>query len=310
MVFFKRATKVLTTRLFSLFSSAGTHQERMGLSQIVVLCSLVLSGCAGGPTKSYEQEPVFAKDKTVLSENVVLIDARPAFQHSIAHPAGAIGMAWQDFSQKTPPFEGVLEKDLFFHARRLARMGITPDTPVIILGNGQQGQGEEGRLAWTLKVMGIKNIQIAHIDHFRFESSTAEAPPRKPQPIWKPEVLDSWEISRQEFDQLILQPRVLPDSPVLLDVRTVEEYLGKKGPPLKIDYNAINVPWTEFITSQGEPNQAVVAKLAALGIDKNRQIILIDWQGVRSGLACFVLRDLGFSASNFSGGYYLLESQF
>ena len=276
---------------------------RVGLFSVL----LGLSGCMTQPTKSFEEEPALKKDLTSLSADVVLIDARPSFQHQLARPSGAIGMSWQDFSQKSEPFLGVLEKDLFFHARRLARMGISPQSSILVLGNGQQGQGEEGRLAWTLKVLGISKVQIGHVNHFRMASSKAEAPPRAAVPIWKPEPTEGLEIGKPEFENLLFQPRVAPDSPVLIDVRSVDEYVGKVGRSLKLDYSAINIPWTEFITSKGEPDPAVVDKLQSLSIGKNRRLIVIDWQGVRSGLATFVLREFGFTASNYSGGYDELE---
>lgn len=271
------------------------------------LAVLALSGCMTKPTKSFEQQPLIKKDLSSLPADVVLIDARPSFQYQLAHPSGAIGMSWQDFSQKSEPFLGVLEKDLFFHSRRLARMGIGPESSVVVLGNGQQGQGEEGRIAWTLKVLGIKKVQIAHIDHFRMANSQSEPPPRAALPIWKPESPEAWEIGKAEFENLVFKPRVAADSPVLIDVRTVDEYLGRAGRPLKMDYAAINIPWTEFITSQGEPDPAVIDHLQSLGIGKSRRVILVDWRGVRSGLATFVLREFGFKASNYSGGYDELE---
>lgn len=281
---------------------------RKQTSFLIAAFVLVLAGCAAAPTNTYSEEPVFKKDKTAVSENVILIDARPAFEYSVAHVPGSISMQWNDFTQKDHPFEGILEPDQFFHTRRLARMGVAPDSTVVILGNGRKGDGAEGRLAWTFRVLGIDKTSFAHVESYSISGSTKEAPPpRAAVPMWKPDFQSSMVADKEQFEGVLYKPRVALDAPVIIDVRTVDEYTGKEGRKLKVDYGAINVPWTEFITAKGDPNPEIAKKLAAIGVTKSRTIYLIDWQGVRSGLATVVLKDLGYNAVNFAGGYTQLE---
>ena len=54
----------------------------------------------------------------------------------------------------------------------LARAGIAPDSSVVVLGRGLQGEGEEGRIAWMLAYLGVPNIQFANIGFA--EASTHE----------------------------------------------------------------------------------------------------------------------------------------
>jgi len=264
--------------------------------------------CQHRPTTSYVEEVVQTVDLKSVDTETIIIDARPTFLHQMAHPPGAIPMQWHDFAQKEAPFLGLLELDQFFHTRRLARLGIDPTKSILILGNGEQGAGEEGRIAWTLQYLGIPNVKISHVDRYRFSSTKEVPPPRVPLPIWKPQISSEINLSKAEFQNLLYQPRVASDAPVILDVRNLEEYLGRSGRPLKMDYGAINIPWTEFISSQGAPDPQIVKKLEDIGINKNRKVVLIDWRGVRSGLACYVLRSFGFNATNFAGGYDELET--
>ena len=106
------------------------------------------------PTKLYEMTPAQGKNlgtgteaqvMGVIRPGSVLVDARPDFEYSLAHVPGSWSMHWQDFSQKEKPFLGELDLDLFAHARRLARYGIRPLTPVVILGKGLQSSGEDYR---------------------------------------------------------------------------------------------------------------------------------------------------------------------
>lgn len=243
-----------------------------------------------------------------ITDQTVIVDARPAFDYSLAHINGSLALRWQDFTQREEARKGLLEGDLFFHARRLARMGIDPSTPVIVVGRGPFGEGEEGRVAWTLKYLGLKDVKFVHVDAFKLPHSQAEAAPRPAKPLWKPSLQEDLDI---EVKPLLnnVQKGALAGRPIFIDVRTEKEYLGKGQFKSVPDLGVINIPWTEFITSQSLPNKEVVAKLETVGITKDKKIILLDEMGVRSAMVTLVLRDLGYSkATNFSGGYILLSN--
>jgi thiosulfate/3-mercaptopyruvate sulfurtransferase len=215
-------------------------------------------------------------------------------------------MQWSDFTQHEEPFEGELEKDLFFHARRLARLGIDPSTPVIVVGLGPQGHGEEGRVAWTLKYLGVKNVSFASIDHFSLPLTSEEAPPRESKSLWKPQVDDSLLVDRKTMLKLITKPRDTK-APVIVDVRTHQEYLGKTSTALNKeipDIGAINIPWTEFFDSHGLIVPAMKQKLEAVAITPEKVLYVISEKGVESAAVTLALRELGYTkAANFAGGY-------
>lgn len=268
---------------------------------ILILFSV---GCQTPPTKTFETKPNTAKDeKALIGENTVLVDARPPFLSAIARPSGSIELQWQDFAQKEPPFEGYLEKDLFFHARRLARLGIGPGTDVLVLGRGEAGEGEEGRLAWTLRRLGLRNVRFASIDAVNWPLARDQAPARAEVPIWKPQPDPTLEVGRLEALELLKKEA---NATWVLDVRDPSDYL--KGPQvfdqLRVTARIINVPWIEFIEARGRPDPSVKQKLAAVGVAPSDRLLVIDEKGVRSATATLVLRDLGFDrATNWTGGY-------
>jgi len=284
----------------------------------LIFISIFWLGCQQTPTKVYQSVPTQTKEGAQAPQDIkvtdqtVIIDARPAFEYSVAHLNGAMNLRPEDFTQRESPLLGLLEKDLFGLARYLARKGISPQTPVVVVGRGIQGFGEEGRVAWTLKYLGVENVRFASIDYFSMPLTTAEAPPKAAAVIWKPEVDESLQVGRKEFVHEVMSPRAEATSTVIMDVRPTEEYLGKisskvvKPPP---DIGAINIPWTEFFARNGLVHEPIKSKLQSLGITEARKILVIANKGIESAAVTLALRELGFpKAANYSGGYLELTA--
>lgn len=269
----------------------------------------MLAGCQSKPTKIYDSVEARVRDgeKASVTAQHVIVDARPSFEFSVSNVPGSVNLRWDEFTQPQEPFRGLFEADLFFHTRKLARFGIGPDTPVIVVGRGPQGGGEEGRVAWTLKFLGVKNVSFMHIDSFDRGQLAASVEPRKPAPIWKPQPDETLIIAKPEFLKKVTTPRADLNSPVIMDVRSTAEYLGKVPGPFRQaapDIGATNIPWTEFITSQGLSRLEIKAQLESTGIHAGREIYVISNRGVESAAVTMVLRQLGYSkAANFAGGY-------
>ena len=242
--------------------------------------------------------------ENVIDSKTIVIDSRTPFEYSLSRVPGSISMQWNDFAQKEPPFLGLLEKDMFFHARRISRMGIGPDSKVLVIGKGPNGGAEEGRIAWTLQYLGVKDVTFTKSEHFVLSARSETPPPRPPASLWKPVLNADLNVELEEFQKILVSPRVSTDSPVILDVRDTEDY--KKNQKL-IDLAAINIPWRNFYIEADPEVLALSKNLEALGIHKTRKIILIDSKGVGAALATIVLRELGYQASCFSGGYEYLQ---
>ncbi len=269
-----------------------------------IISILLMSGCQAPPTKSYDSQPiqprVVSTTIPVITEQTVVIDARSPFEFSLWHLNGSINLQWQDFNQKTKPFLGLLELDTFSLARRFATYGIGPNTPVVVVGKGPHGNGEEGRLAWTLKVLGVSNVRFSSIELFSQPKTKEEAPPRKSETLWKPVVDDTLSVDKDLFQHR--------RTAVVIDVRSEAEYLGKdaaspyaKSAP---EVGAFNIPWVQFFDEKGLVSHQILSRLQAVGITPDREIYVVDNVGVRSAAVTLALRELGFAkAANFAGGY-------
>ncbi|MFN7728345.1 MAG: sulfurtransferase [Bdellovibrio sp.] len=281
------------------------------LGSAVVLLLLGV-GCQTTPTQTFETKDNFTKTPlharaTVLDEKTVIVDARAPFAFALSHPSRALSVQWADFTEKEAPFEGYLEQDLFFHARRLARMGIGPDSDVLILGSGRAGAGEEGRLAWTLRRMGLTKVRFAALDSIRASMTNEAQPPPAEVTIWKPVPDESLEIKRADA---MADIQKLKAGVVVLDVRTEKEYLQDADlfNRLNLMPKLINVPWVDFLSEQGTAHAQLEARLKSIGVEKSDLIYVIDDRGVKSAGATLILRELGFlRAANWTGGFRELD---
>lgn len=274
-------------------------------------------GCSLQPTKVYESQKINinglvegAQKPLVIDEHVFVIDARSPFDYNVAHIPQSVNIQWQEFSRSGAINRGLLSEDLFKEARRLALKGLTPKTPVIIVGNGLEGSGEEGRLAWTLLYLGFENVQFASHNYFKkIPLTSKETPPKTNVPVWKPQFIESLLVDVKEVKQIISNPQSLKEQVFIIDVRTEKEFFRRQG-DLSYEFpdiNAIHIPWTQFITEYGRPNFKIKNDLKDLGIFISSRVIVISHQGLRSGAVAAALTSMGYTnVSNFAGGYQQL----
>lgn len=267
-------------------------------------------GCQSTPTKVYEthtpnyQELVRGlKEPIVIDSATIIIDARPYFEYAMAHLPGAISLQWNEFSET--PQSGWLKADLDYSARRLSRLGITKESRVVIVGRGSDGEGEEGRLAWTLYFMGVRDVHFADIGYFKLRQTTVLTQPRKNAPVWKPEVDSSILITEKEFSEIKSSYQKGPV--VLIDVRTEKEYHRSQWMETPA-FRRFNIPFAEFFTQEGRPDPSMVKRLSEVGIARTAAIVVISQKGVRSAAVTMALLALGFNnVRNYAGGYNDLE---
>ena len=278
----------------------------MNISKIIFASALILFvGCQQKPTKITVQEPLIGETLTaeaLMKNQPVILDVRPAFEFNLAHAPGAINVRWEDFSQSNPKSRGLLQTDLFALARRLSLIGVSPETKVLVLGKGRLGSGEEGRIAWTLKVLGVKEVYTLLHTSYREMNTTKEAPLTQNKPYWKPEVAENLSVDFKEFKNLTESEA---KETVIVDVRSAQEFALRNLTQSKsVKSSVINVDWKDFFDDRGLPNKKIETVLTSKGISKDTRVVFISNHGVRSGAATYVMQYLGYKkAQNFAGGY-------
>ena len=223
-----------------------------------------------------------------------------------------MNLNWEDFSDRNGRFKGRLKQDLNDEARRLALLGISPESDVVVVGYGAQGEGGEGRMAWTLASMGVRKVQFVDFAYFKkLPLSNKIEPPRKNVPFWEVKTSHPLSASKEELLSVITAAAEGGTRTRILDVRSEREYFAKQGLGMgysQPDIQAVHIPWTEFLTNHGRPNLQLVDQLSGIGIKPSDRLILISNQGVRSATATMALLAMGFTNSvNFAGGYQELK---
>ncbi len=294
---------------------------------LAVLFSAGIFSCQNTPTKVTNQGQAAANSETdffrgFLKLKPVILDARTPLDFSVSHAPGAVLVQWQDFSQLKPGFRGFLQDDDVSLARRLSLWGIDPETPVLVVGSALQGQGEEGRIAWMLKYLGVKNVQFASWTVIRATIPRPEISPEN-KPTWKPAVQSQFLATPEEFKTAVLDRKAPPSrarlkslqmSPprtgalgpenLILDVREVAtdfSGLEKATVPLKI------ISWKKFLNAKGLAENSTETELKKENITKNKTIFVISENGVSSAAVTMILREWGYGARNFAGGYEYLR---
>lgn len=177
-----------------------------------------LAACGNTPTKVTAESPILEKpagtgipesavDGQAVGENVIILDARPAFAAAVAPLKQAQTLDWRDFTRRLQPRPLSLDGDLFFHTRRLARMGIGADSKVLVIGRGSEGEGEEGRLAWTLRYLGVSRTDFQSIEDFRPALQLENSPPPKEAAVWKPMANETLLETRAKFLERVKSAR-------------------------------------------------------------------------------------------------------
>ncbi|MGE0763036.1 MAG: sulfurtransferase [Bdellovibrionales bacterium] len=283
---------------------------------IIFFLLLTLTACQMKPTKvtqtaTYDSQFLLKQlaGPIKLDEKTIVIDTRPTFEYSLAHIPGAINLSWEDFAQPRAAVRGKVTADLPALTKRLAILGLSPAMPVVVVGSGKAGAGEDGRVAWSLTHLGFYDVQLVSNDYFKSGMNNAEPPARPNAPEWtaKPRA----ELEAQKSEVQAVATAVMKEgerkTSYLLDVRTRKEYFMKRGLGegyVTPDLGALHIPWTEFYTQDGRPNAEIRNQILALGWQPSDRIVVISDHGVRSGAVAFILSRIGFTnVANYTGGY-------
>lgn len=279
--------------------------------RLAVLAILFLvMGCQTQPTKVYESNQLNYEEQLsrlqkpiVIDSKTIVLDTRSPLDYGLSHIASSQNVHWDDFKIPGSNHAGLLD-DEFKVASRLAAMGISARSQVLIVGDGVRGSGEEARIAWMLLYLGVQNVQTADIDSLKVPRTNTTAPRNQSVDRWQPQLMKGLQADKEEILQAI---RGSAEKIVIIDARTEKEFFKKSkitsGYALP-EINSINIDWREFFTAQGRPKLSIVKRLEAIEVSKSARIIVISNRGLRSAAATYALTLLGFkNVSSYSGGW-------
>lgn len=265
----------------------------------------ISAGCAPNNAHSQAVErqldaPFIAvADAQQAAQNGALIlDTRIAPAFLLAHPQGAIRVAWDDFSD--PDQAGRLHPDLTVLADRIGALGVSNDRPVVVIGAWDDAWGEEGRIVWMLRTLGHTDVRLVHGGFGAWSAAglpIARGTSAPTPATFTPHYVPSVDTTFDELDQQTL----------LLDVRTQPEFDGAvlhgEARGGHVD-GAVHLEWTDLLDADGNLRTPEEIR-AVIGAPLDAPIAAYCTGGVRSAFVWAALEYAGYThASNYAGSWW------
>ena len=242
----------------------------------------------------------------------VLIDTRSSWKYLLGHIPGAINISdWKEFTVTSDGVPGQINQDKKFIVRKLRSLGIDHQKSIIIYGDMLDKWRTDGRFFWMFEFYGFKRVALLK-GGFQNWGKAGFPKSRGFGETPHPSNLETSDIhfNRDTLaDQKWIASRLGSPDMVLIDNREKHEYEGatpygsSKGGHIP---GALHINWREFFGSNGslKPREALSSLLRSKGIQPEQQIVVYCTGGVRSAMAYFVFRYLGYKVKNYDGSWW------
>lgn len=256
---------------------------------------------------------ITAQELRALPANeVVIIDTRSKWKYFLGHIPGSVNLPdWQDFTRVRDGVRGILVEDPRVIADKLRPLGIDTQKTIVLYGDPRDPWRTDGRFFWMFERFGFGSVSILQGGLNYWEKHGGPVA----RGIGKPAVQST--LSAKEIrlnpgvaaDPSWIRERLQSGQIAIIDNRTRKEYDGatpygsKRGGHIP---HAVHIHWPEFFTEEGivKDEQVVTSLLEKHGIRRDREIVVYCTGGVRSAMAYFVLRTLGYSVRNYDGSWW------
>lgn len=242
---------------------------------------------------------------------LVVIDVRGRAAYEFGgHIPGAVHTTWHDYSDPNAVAKGLLDPDMSRMEQKMRALGINNDSEVVIYSNPFDNWGDEGRMFWMLEYFGHKSLRILDGGWVKWvnERRPFEHGRVTPKPgNFTIHVAGHTIIAKDELRALLKQGH--PNT-MILDARSLEEYLGKEvsGIPRPGHIpSAIHLAWNGFLNNNATVKDlsTIKAGLEEKGVEPDKEIVCYCTGGVRSSWLYFVLKLAGYQkVRNYPGSWW------
>jgi thiosulfate/3-mercaptopyruvate sulfurtransferase len=241
----------------------------------------------------------------VSDDQVTVLDARGRDAWKSGHVPGSMVVDWTSFTPEETFERGTLLEDNEALQTKLRRLGVSNDTPVLVVGHADGGWGEAGRIVWMLRTLG--HAHAAMVDGGQSALVTAGVEPSTRSSTT--EVGDfeisrrnQWTVGRSDLREIFDDKDV-----VMLDTREAREFSGEtpygesRGGHIP---GAKHLYFKSLLGDDGrlKPKETIRHILEARGVRRGSRVITYCTGGVRSAWVAGVLIDMGYEdVRNFAG---------
>ena len=283
------------------------------LCSVVLLATLVLSGCGKGTVTQRQSEssdtfvgewvvdPEYAISK-IGSKDTLFVDGRGEKQAMLGTIKGAIATTWNDWcineGKQGDEKWGCIQEPADLE-QTLGNLGITKDKEIIVLGETLDGWGDDARLVWELLAAGYKDVKMVDGGYSAMKAYGAETQFFASKPGAAEVKIDKIDYTHVMTTEELQKNY---DEYKIVDVRTDEEYNGAilnneaKGGHLP---GAIHIRYTDLFDEKGylKTNEELTEMFEEAGLSKSDEIVTYCTGGIRSAYTQLVLEMCGFEKS-------------
>jgi thiosulfate/3-mercaptopyruvate sulfurtransferase len=249
---------------------------------------------------------------TLPQSQRIVVDTRPAWKFLLGHIPGAINLAdWWEFTHKVKGVKGLLIDDKGFIAGKLAPLGFSPDKNIVIYGDTDDPWRTDGRFFWMFEYYGFQKVSLLDGGFTRWKQAGKKVERGRQNPLPQPEpTLITLNLKHHLMaDKHYINKVILSKNTIIVDNRTQKEFKG--ATPYGSSRaghipGAIHIHWPEFFQSDGtlKPLPSLNTLLTKNGIRADQEVIVYCTGGVRSAMAYFVFRYLGYNVRNYDGSWW------
>ena len=242
----------------------------------------------------------------------VIVDTRSSWKFMLGHIPGAINLDdWQKFTHTMDGVKGLLRDDKEFIANKLGPLGFAPEKTIIVYGEPDDPWRTDGRFFWMFERYGFGKVALLDggLASWKRDGKEIQVGRQKLRPQ-SPELLNKLNLNNYVIaDKLLINNSFSNQSFTIIDNRTRKEFDGvtpygsSRGGHIP---NAIHIHWPDFFQLNGDLKS--ISELNSLlsknGIRPDQEIIVYCTGGVRSAMAYFVFRYLGYKVRNYDGSWW------
>ncbi len=289
--------------------------ERQSLLDKLIRFSCLLIILTFLPTDYVQAAPheYFISAGTVSSnlKNYTLIDAREYSEYLKGHIPGARSVQWQSFSDMvgktgSETWGTVLNNQAL--ENQIQKIGLTPADNIVVYADAHQGWGEDGRIAWSLRVAGLRNVRILDGGYSYWKEKGLKT-------TVIPTLFNTrsdFNITRRDDSSTINTKALYTDYAKfrVIDSRSPEEYQGQKdlGEARKGHLpGAVSLPFQQLLMPDGtlKSFDEINQMLSEQDITKTSPIVVYCTAGIRSAYMVMVLKAAGYTnVRNYTPSFY------
>jgi thiosulfate/3-mercaptopyruvate sulfurtransferase len=250
--------------------------------------------------------------KKIPAEQRVIIDTRAKWKFLTGHIPGAISMSnWKEFTTKKNGIRGILIEDKTFISDTFSSLGLNPKQSIIVYGEPNDPWRTDGRFFWMFERYGFTKVALLDggLDSWKESGGTVEKGFQKKRNFSKiaPEI---FKLNPNTLaDKYLINKVLFNDGYILIDNRTQKEFQGAtpygsvRGGHIP---NAKHIHWPDFFKKDGTLKSATDLSylLQNAGVQPDQEVIVYCTGGVRSAMAYFVFRYMGFKVRNYDGSWW------